>query len=83
MNAKRCAIAAGLAFAVLWVICSALVAILPGPMMAITGHMMHGDFTAMGWTLTWTGFFFGLVGWAVVAGITAWAIALIYNRLSD
>jgi hypothetical protein len=43
--------------------------------------MVHVDFSQMGWTLTWAGVFFGLVAWAVVAFVSAWLIAAIYNRL--
>ena len=39
-------------------------------MMAITGHMMHGDFSLMEWTLTGTGFIVGLIAWAFCALVT-------------
>ena len=73
--------ASAISFAILWIICSAAVAVLPGFMMTMSGHMMHGDFSQMGWTLTWAGVFLGLVAWAAVAFVSGWLIAAVYNRL--
>jgi hypothetical protein len=44
---------------------------------------MHADFLSMGWILTGTGFVIGLIAWAFCAWITAWLIAIIYNKLVD
>ncbi len=80
-DANRLFVATAGAFAIIWIICSALVAILPGQMLGMSGHMIHADFAAMSWTLTWAGFVIGLVAWSVSAGITAWLIGTIYNKL--
>lgn len=83
LNPRRCAVATGLAFALLWVICSALVALIPGPMLTLSGHMVHAQMTAMNWVLTLPGFIFGLVAWSLLAAATAWLIALFYNKLPE
>ena len=65
LDANRLAISFGITTAVLWIICSALVAIMPGAMMAMTGHMFHATMEGISWTLTWAGFLIGLVAWVV------------------
>lgn len=45
------------------------------------GQMVHADFGSTPWFLTWRGFFFGLLPWPIIGGVTAWAIAAVYNRL--
>ena len=82
-NPIRIGIASAIAFAILWVICSAIVYVSPGTMMEVSGHMVHADLSTLRWTLTWPGFFTGLVGWVVVAGVTSWLIALINKLLSN
>ena len=83
LSPNKFAIACAGAFVILWVVCSATVYLLPDAMMYFTGHMMHADLSAMAWTLTGTGFVVGLVAWAFCAWITAWLIAIIYNKLLD
>jgi hypothetical protein len=50
-------------------------------MLQMTAHMIHVDLVDIRWTLTWSGFFVGLLGWVILAGITAALLAVIYNRL--
>lgn len=69
------------AFAILWLVCSLIVWLMPSMMMAVSGHMVHADLSQMGWHLTIGGVLAGLVGWAVSAGVTAMLIAKIYNQL--
>ena len=73
--------ASAVAFALLWLVCSLLVILIPGAMMETTGHMVHADLTNMQWRLGLTGFVFGLIAWSVLAGLTGWLVAAIYNRL--
>jgi uncharacterized protein DUF5676 len=68
--------------ALIWVICSLLVMVVPGPMMSMSGDMMHMDFTGMAWTMNLVGFFIGLVIWTALAFVTGWAIGHFYNRFS-
>lgn len=81
LNASKFGLASAIVFAVVWVLCSLFVYAMPVGMMQTTGHMVHGDFARMSWQLNGTGFFFGLIAWPLLAGITAWAIAATYNLL--
>ncbi len=80
LNINKFAISTAIAFSILWIICSAFVAVIPNPSMALTGTMVHADLSAMTWSLTWSSFIIGLAGWAIIGGITAWLIAFFYNR---
>ena len=79
LDAGRLAIALGGATAILWVICSALVALFSGGMMTMTGHMLHMDATGFAWTLTFSGALIGLVLWSVCAAVAGWLIGWLYN----
>ena len=81
LDSTKFSMAAAIAVAVLWVICSAFVMLTPDFMMYMTGHMMHADLSTMDWMLTVNGFFLGLVAWVFCAWITAFLIAYIYNLL--
>ena len=50
-------------------------------MMSMTGAMVHGDMSGMGWSLSLYGVIVGGLIWSIGAGITAWFIAVIYNAL--
>ncbi len=75
---KACAAAT----AIIWVLCSILVTVLPGSMMTLSGHMMHADLAEMAWTMSLTGFAIGLVIWTVVAFAGGWLIGVLYNRFA-
>ena len=81
INSNKLIMASTLSAGLLWVICSVLVALLPRYMLQMTAHMIHVDLVDISWTLTWSGFFVGLLGWLILAGITAALLAAIYNRL--
>lgn len=66
---------------ILWIVCSILVVILPGFMESMTAGMMHSSVTSMDFTLTWEGFLWGLIAWAIWAGIAGWLLVLLYNQL--
>jgi hypothetical protein len=83
LDANKLGISLGGATALLWIICSTLVAVLPSPMMAITGHMFHANMQELDWTLTLAGFIVGLVSWTICGAATGWLTAKIYNRLSE
>ena len=74
-------LASGATVGVLWIICSVIVWFLPGPMMSVSGHMVHGDFGMMNWSLSLVGVIIGLITWVFVAALTGWLFAAIYNRL--
>jgi len=81
IDAIKFGLATAIIFAVFWVICSLFVYSMPMGMVQMSGHMVHADLGQMSWVLTWGGFIYGLLAWAIIAGITAWAIAALYNRL--
>lgn len=83
IDATKLALATASVFAVLWIACSALVAVLPAPMMQMSGHMMHAELGHMTWNLRWGGFFTGLILWSGVSALTVWMIATFYNRMLD
>jgi len=79
LDEKKLALSFGGTTAVLWIVCSALVALMPGPMGTLTGHMLHGNMEGFDWTLTWTGFFVGLVTWVLWIAASGWLIGWFYN----
>ena len=83
LDTTKLGLSTGVAFGVVWVICSLLIVIAPNGVMQLTGYMLHSDLGNLGWTMSWAGFFAGLVAWSVLAGVLAWAAAAIYNRLID
>ena len=80
LHTNRLALTTAITFSVLWVICSAFIALIPVHSMSLTGTMFHADLSSMAWTLTWGGVFIGLIAWAILGGISAWLIAFLYNR---
>lgn len=83
IDAFKLALATAIIFAVAWVICSLFVISMPGAMMRMSGHMVHADFSPMGWQLSLVGFVYGLFAWSVGAGLIAGATAALYNRLIE
>ena len=81
LNTVKIAISSAAAFATIWLACSLLVLALPSPMMNMSGHMVHGDLSAMGWEMSFAGVIIGLIAWSFTAGITGGLIAYIYNRI--
>ena len=81
LDEKKLALSLAGTTAVLWIICTALVALIPGPMGTLAGHMLHVNLENFGWTLTWAGFFIGLVTWVLWAAAAGWLVGWSYNRL--
>lgn len=79
VNTKQMVIAWSIAAAVLWVICSVLVALSPGAMTNMTGHMVHMDLAHTSLAMSLTGFVIGLLGWVILAAGFAWLLGSIYN----
>lgn len=78
---NKMAVATAAAFSILWLICSLFVAVIPKASMALTGTMVHADLSNMSWSLTLSGFFIGLIGWAVLGALTGWLITFIFSIL--
>lgn len=74
-------LACAIGFSILWVICSALVMLFPSGMMQMTGGMIHGDLSQMQWEIGISGLIIGLIGWAIVAGVTGGLVAFLYDRM--
>ncbi len=83
LDATKFGIAAGGAFAIIWVICSLFVFSMPVGMMNMSGHMSHTDWQGMQWHMGFGGLLIGLVAWTLVAGFTGWLIATLYNKQLD
>ena len=82
LNANKLFMATAVVFALLWIICSALIAVVPDMMLTATGFMVHAEFETFRWSLTGVGFAGGLVLWSLLPGITVWLVAAVYNRLA-
>jgi hypothetical protein len=76
-NTMKLANAFALAMVVLWVLCSAVIWLLPGFSWTVTGWWMHGmDLSAMGgWNLTISNFLLGGITAIASAWITGWVLA--------
>lgn len=82
LDGNALGLAAVVTVAILWVLCSLVVVLLPGASMAMSGYMMHADFSGMQWDMHFAGFVAGLVTWAVFAYFFGWLLAVIYNRFA-
>jgi hypothetical protein len=82
INSLSFGLAGAITTAITWTICSLLVWMMPGPMMAATGHMVHMDMTKFGWMLSPMGFLSGLIVWSLFVGVFGWILATIYNVLT-
>lgn len=81
MKSLAFGIAFAISAAILWFVCVAIVSVMPGPSMSMTGHMVHSDLSGMNWNMSVTGVAAGLVGWAVFAGLFGYIAAAVYNLL--
>lgn len=81
INAFKFGMASAITAGVLWLICSALVMLMPAMMLSMSGNMLHMQLNEMGWHLSLIGVVQGLVAWIITAGIAGWLLATIYNRL--
>ncbi len=82
MNAKAFGYAWAASAAILWIICSLAVILMPSAMMEVTGHMVHSNLSSQGWVMTPTGFVIGLAAWSLSSGAFGWLAASLYNRYS-
>ncbi|TNE40714.1 MAG: hypothetical protein EP347_03125 [Alphaproteobacteria bacterium] len=82
LDPNALALSSGVTALVLWFICSVFVFLAPGPMMNMTGSMMHADVSHMSWQLNASGFFIGLILWTALSALTGWLVATFYNRFA-
>lgn len=71
-----------LAMAIIWVVCSVFVMLLPGLSMSITKAWMHGlDMQVLGdWHFTLGNFFFGGVTAIIASYLTGWIFGWSWER---
>lgn len=81
LNPMGLAIAAAVAFAIIWTVCTILVVVLPSAMSTMTGHMVHAHMDDFSWMLNWTGYLIGLAAWSAWAAATGWLIGITYNSV--
>lgn len=82
LDARAFGLAAAAAAAVLSAVCAAAIAIAPGGTMTLFGYLFHSDLGSLVPTVTWGSFIIGVVGWALLTGITFFGAAVLYNRLA-
>ena len=84
LNAGKLALAASASAAILWIIRSLFMMMMPGGMFGMMGagnYPMNNEMVNSQWGMGSHGMFMGLIGWVIFSGIAAWLIATIYNRL--
>jgi 2TM family of unknown function (DUF5676) len=81
IEAARFGLAAGIGSAILWTLCSLVVAAMPEPSLAFTRSLFHLASGGPVWGVTWAGYLVGLCVWSVGSGLFAWLCAFLYNRL--
>lgn len=76
LNTMKLANTFALSMAILWILCSAFIWLLPDFSWTITSWWMHGmDLSAMGnWHLTFDNLLFGGIAAVISAWITGWVI---------
>lgn len=82
INPLNFALASAITAAVVWIICSILIWMMPGAMMNMTTNLFHMEMGKTGFVLSPIGVVWGLIGWSLFAGIFAWILASVYNLLT-
>lgn len=83
LNATAMANAAAATAAILWIVCSLLVVMLPGMMLSMTGHMVHLGMQSHSWVMSAYGFAYGFVIWVALAWITGWLLGTFYSKFGE
>jgi hypothetical protein len=82
LNARAFGFAAGTIAAALTTICALALVIAPQATTSLASTLIHLDLSQMSRSLTWSGYFTGLIAWTIGAGLVFWAAAALYNRFS-
>lgn len=80
LDAINFGLACAAAFSLMWVILGLFMMAAPMHLMQIPGGG-QGEFSSMHQGMGVTGWFMGLILWTVLAGLTGWLTAFIYNKL--
>jgi hypothetical protein len=82
LKPKALFLASGIVAAVSYVICALAVAVAPDPTARFFSYVFHIDLTGLSRSISWGGFFGGVLSFSIVSaalvGLTAWT----YNRLA-
>ncbi len=86
LNTKKFSLAAALTMAIIYVICTAFVAMFPEISTKILGWMIHltlGDEVMRGQTITAVGFLVSLIQLVFYAYLSAWIFSSLYNKFVE
>jgi hypothetical protein len=83
LNIWPFSLSVGVVTAVASVICGILIALAPEATMAVVSYLFHIDLTGLSRTITWGGFFAGLVVSVLTMMLGAAATAWIYNCAAE
>lgn len=67
--------------AVVFSLCSLLIAVAPEATYSASSFLFHTDLTSLAYPMNWGVFFGGLAAWVIGMAITSAALAWTYNRL--
>ncbi|MFT7215533.1 MAG: hypothetical protein ACI9J5_003191 [Paraglaciecola sp.] len=81
LEPHKLGLATAAAFAVIWMLCSFIFWQMPDMSMTESAYMMHSNMDNWSWKLHFGGFLGAFILWTLCGGISAWFIAVIYNKL--
>lgn len=79
INTFRLAFSSATAALGLWIVCTAVVVAIPGPVIAVIGYMLHLNLSGLEWHPSIGGFLIGLAGWMFLAGAFSSLLGFCYN----
>ena len=85
LNTKKFSLAAALTMAIIYIVCTAFVAVFPELATKILGWMIHltlGDEVARGQNITAIGFLVSLIQLVFYAYLSAWIFSSLYNKFT-
>ena len=82
LNTAALALAAGITTAVVYAVCSLVVAVAPGSATAVISYLLHLDLTAMARPLTWGSFATGIVCVSLAVALVVALLGALYNRFA-
>ena len=86
LNPNAVALSLGITSAMLYIVCLVFVAVIPIQMMTpFVNNLQHSiDFTGMMTrNITLFGSIIGIIGWFIIAAVTGYIFAFVYNKVSE
>lgn len=83
LDTAALALAAGITTAVVYAVCSLVVAVAPGSATAAINYLLHLDLTGLGRTLTWGSVAAGIVCVSLAVAFVVGLLGSLYNRLAS